>query len=241
MEKDKQAERLIRLREDEVQRREEEQLKRLLEETKRINLEQKFSFEEKLQQEQHLRYEIQRKAEEQVSQLQVEMRQMMQQRQHFLDVYSLKSFTAPPPSLESGRSSGFPLPEQAVPPEDSKSTPGILTVNQQLNTRKVESVTVDLLQNLMHAANSIVNGQGIREKNFVNRITQEQLHSYEHDVRNAELQIFGHHLDSDELDRIPEPRRAEARIKLADAVQRRLEARYRAHLSKERVFSTGTL
>ncbi|XP_078080693.1 uncharacterized protein LOC144501160 isoform X2 [Mustelus asterias] len=232
MEKVKQDERLIKLKNDEVRRREEEQLQRLLEETKRINLEQKFSFEEKLQQEQHLRYEMQRKAEEQVSQLQVEMRQMMQQRQHFLDVYSLESFTAPPPSLESESNLGFPLPEQAVPPEDS--------MNQHLTTRKAESVTLDLLQKLMQTANSIVNGQDIREKNFVNLITQEQLHSYEQDVRNAELQIFGRHLDNNELDRIPDQRRTQVLIKLANAVQRRVEARYRAHLSKENVFSDAS-
>ncbi|XP_072326152.1 uncharacterized protein [Scyliorhinus torazame] len=150
MEKVKQEERLIRLREDCVRRREEEQLQRLVQETKRIHLEQKFSFEEKLQQERHLRFEMQRKAEEQVSQLQVEMRQMMQQRQHFLDVYSLRSITAPPPSLESGSSSGIPLPEQAISPEESMRTPGIL----RPNTRKAERVTLDLLQNLMDTANS---------------------------------------------------------------------------------------
>ncbi|GCB75151.1 hypothetical protein scyTo_0019730, partial [Scyliorhinus torazame] len=82
-------------------RREEEQLQRLVQETKRIHLEQKFSFEEKLQQERHLRFEMQRKAEEQVSQLQVEMRQMMQQRQHFLDVYSLRRYVDQQLDLES--------------------------------------------------------------------------------------------------------------------------------------------
>uniref|UniRef100_UPI00398EABE9 uncharacterized protein isoform X2 n=1 Tax=Pristiophorus japonicus TaxID=55135 RepID=UPI00398EABE9 len=241
MEKVKQEERLIRLREDEERRRDEEQLQRLLEETKRINLEQKFSFEEKLQQERHLRYEMQRKAEEQVSQLQAEMRQMMRERQHSIDADSLRSFTAPPPSLESGTKSGLSLSEQAVAPEDSLTTAGSLTINQCLNTRKAESVTLDLLQHLMHTATSIVNGQSIEEQNLVNRITQEQLHSHEQDVRNAELEIFGRYLDSGELDRIPEPRRADMCRKLAEAVQKRVEARYRAHLSQEKVFSSDTL
>ncbi|XP_067866941.1 uncharacterized protein [Heterodontus francisci] len=167
----KQEERLLRLREDEERRREEEHLQRLLAETKRINLEQKFSFKEKLQQERDLRYDMQRKAEEQISQLQVEMRQMMQQRKHSIDAYSQRSFTAPPTSLVSGSSSGFPLPGQAMPPKDSMSTPGSLPVNDHLNTRKAESVTLDLLQNLMHAANSLVNGRGIGEQNLANRIT----------------------------------------------------------------------
>ncbi|XP_067824062.1 uncharacterized protein [Heptranchias perlo] len=231
IEKVKQEEQLIRLKEDEERRKEEEQLQRLLEETKRINLEQKFLFEEKLQQERQLRYELQRKAEEQVSQLQVEMRQMMQQRQHSIDAYSLRSFTAPPPSLESDSSSGSPSSGQAAPPDS-------ITALGSLNTRKAESVTLDLLQHLMHTAYSIVNGQSVGEQNLVNRITQEHLHSYEQDVRNAELQIFGRYLNSDELDSIPETERANMCRKLADAVQRGVEARYRAQLSQERVFSS---
>ncbi|XP_072446257.1 uncharacterized protein [Chiloscyllium punctatum] len=216
IEKAKQEEKLIKLKENEELRREEAQLQRLLEETKRMNLDQKHSFEEKLQQEQHLRYEMQRKAEEQVKLLQVELRQLMQQNQHFLDVYSLRSFTAPPPSLESSSSCGFPLPEHPVPPVDLFSAIDIPTMNQYHNSKKAENVTFDLLHNLIHTADSIANGQGIKEKNFVNGITQEQLHSYDKDVRNAEIQM-----DRDELDTVPDSR-AEIGRKLTDAAQNNL-------------------
>ncbi|XP_051891409.1 uncharacterized protein LOC127581248 [Pristis pectinata] len=206
--------RLMRLREDEERRMEEKKLQRLLEETQRINLEQKVSFEEKLRQERHLRYEMQRKAEEQVNHLQVEIRQLMQQRQFSTDASSLRSFIPPPPpSLESASNSGIRMHGQSVPPEgevpddwrtanvmalfkrgcrdkpDAKITPSSLTVNQHQYTGKGEHVTLDLLNHLMCTTNSIANGKDIGDQTLLNKTTQEQLQRYEQDVRNAEVVI----------------------------------------------------
>ncbi|XP_078278277.1 uncharacterized protein LOC144606241 isoform X2 [Rhinoraja longicauda] len=231
---------LTKQREDEEQRTKEKKLQRLLEESQRINQEQKISFEEKLCQERHLQYEMQRKAEEQVNQLQVEMRQVMQQRQFSTDAYSLQSFVPPPPaSLESTSTSGVRKPGQSVPPEDLKITPPILTMNQHQPTGKGDHVTLDILHYLMNTINSITNGNGFGEQTLLNKTTQEQLQKYQQDVRNAEFQLFGHHLDSDELDRIHEPRRSELSRKLTDAVQRGVETRYRAHLSQQGVLSNS--
>ncbi|XP_032901482.1 uncharacterized protein LOC116988735 isoform X2 [Amblyraja radiata] len=227
---------LTKLREDEEQSTKEKKLQSLLEESQRINQEQKISFEEKLRQERHLQYEMQRKAEEQVNQLQVEMRHVMQQRQFSTDAYSLTSFIPPPPaSLESTRSSGIRKPGQSVPPEDLKITTPILTMNQHQPTGKGGHVTLDILHYLMHTTNSIANGFG--EQTLLNKTTQEQLQTYQQDVRNAEFQLFGHHVDSDELDTIHEPKRSELSRKLTDAVQRGVETRYRAHLSQQEMFS----
>ncbi|XP_072909176.1 uncharacterized protein [Hemitrygon akajei] len=147
--------RLIRPRENEERRMEIKRLQRQLENTQQINFEQKISFEEKLCQERCLRYEMQRKAEEQVSQLQVEMRQLMQQRQFSTDASSLRRFIpTPPPSLESDSNNGIKMHGQYVPPEDSKIILSSLTVDHNQCADKVEHVTLDLLNHLMCTTNS---------------------------------------------------------------------------------------
>ncbi|XP_072909172.1 uncharacterized protein [Hemitrygon akajei] len=162
--------RLIRPRENEERRMEIKRLQRQLENTQQINFEQKISFEEKLCQERCLRYEMQRKAEEQVSQLQVEMRQLMQQRQFSTDASSLRRFIpTPPPSLESDSNNGIKMHGQYVPPEDSKIILSSLTVDHNQCADKVEHVTLDLLNHLMCTTNSIASGKDWRA-DFVEQV-----------------------------------------------------------------------
>ncbi|XP_058856803.1 uncharacterized protein LOC117430927 [Acipenser ruthenus] len=76
IEKMKQEERHRKLKEKEEIRLQEERLQRQLEETKRINNEQRLYLEEQLAEERQHRYDIQKKAEEQIGLLQAEIRKI---------------------------------------------------------------------------------------------------------------------------------------------------------------------
>ncbi|XP_069082429.1 uncharacterized protein [Pleurodeles waltl] len=101
MEKIKEAENQRLIREEEQKRQEELRLQKLLEDTRETLLVQKSQMEEQLSQEKQSRYELQRKAEEQIAGLQAEIRRLRELSRRSPDRYSLESLTAPPPSEHS--------------------------------------------------------------------------------------------------------------------------------------------
>ncbi|KAK1157451.1 hypothetical protein AOXY_G25137 [Acipenser oxyrinchus oxyrinchus] len=237
IEKMKQEERHRKLREEEEIRLEEERLQRQLEETKRINNEQRLYLEEQLAEERQHRYDIQKNAEEQIGLLQAEIRKIKGDRRPSVDIFTVNSFGTPPPSIESKS----PVQDRQLPPltqqnttQDNTALPGSMSKPRQINGRTAESVTQDLLQRIMLTADTIINGQNT-EREELNSVTRDHLYSYRQDVQNAELEVFGRYLDPEELKNMPEPSRTEKKRRLAAAIKRGVEARYRAKVTQERL------
>nr|XP_033777322.1 uncharacterized protein LOC117348864 [Geotrypetes seraphini] len=223
----KQEETVRRQLEEEHRRQEESRLQRLLEETKRTFTAQRDQLLEQLSWEQQFHYETQKAADEQIKGLQAEIRRLMKQRRLSMDTYSAGSLVAPPPSLNSQ------TPPQTGKP--SPSSPVHVVLNSTLRTREVngktaESVTLELLQQIMQSADSIVNGKSDAERDSLNAMTRDHLHNYRRDVRNAEIETFGHAITSTEIQNIPEPTKAELHKRLSVAIKRGTEARYKANL-----------
>nr|XP_015222949.1 PREDICTED: uncharacterized protein LOC107079926 isoform X1 [Lepisosteus oculatus] len=222
-------EQLQRLRAEEEIRSQEERLQRQLEETKRVGSEQKLFLEEQLAQERQHRYEMQKRAEEQISQLQAEIKKIREEKLVSTDIYTVRSFGTPPPSPESKTSRldrpPSPAPQHAPPP----AVPIAVSAVRQVNGRTPGSVAADLLQAVMQTANTIVNGHNM-EREELDSSTQDQLHSYREAVRNAELEVCGRYLDADEVEHMTEPVKSELKKRLAAAVKRGVEARYRARV-----------
>nr|XP_014353971.1 PREDICTED: uncharacterized protein LOC102359386 isoform X2 [Latimeria chalumnae] len=235
MEKQKQDERLRKLREEEQVRREENRLQKLLEEVKENYSKQKSDLEEQLAEERQLRHEMQKAAEEQIGQLQAEMKRIMEHKRPSFDTCSQGSFTVPPPSLNSQASSRIDQPAPSAgrraPPTASTSVPGTGFRPKEVNGRTAKSVTLDLLRHLMQTADSIANGYSVGERDTLNTLTREHIFNFKQDVRNAELEIFGRQLGIGETEQMPEPRRSEMERKLNAAVRRGVEARYKAHIT----------
>ncbi|KAK6473395.1 hypothetical protein HHUSO_G26801 [Huso huso] len=244
IEKMKQEERHRKVREEEEIRLQEERLQRQLEETKRINNEQRLYLEEQLAEERQHRYDIQKKAEEQIGLLQAEIRKIKGDRRPSVDVFTVNSFGTPPPSIESespvqDRQLPSPLTQQNTT-QDNTALPDGMSKPRQINGRTAESVTQDLFQRIMLTADTIINGQNT-EREKLNSVTRDHLYSYRQDVQNAELEVFGRYLDPEELKNMPEPSRTEKRRRLAAAVRRGVEARYRARITQERLLLAETV
>ncbi|XP_074830428.1 uncharacterized protein LOC142000234 [Natator depressus] len=153
MERLKQEERLKRFRGEEQKRQQEGRLLQLLEETKGTYEAQRIYLEEQLSQEKQLCYEIQRKAEAQISGLQAEIKRLMEKRLS-IDTYSEGSLTAPAPSLQSLTPSQTlhpqPSPVQTPPPTVTDGT----NRTREIHGKTAKTITLDLLEQLMQAANT---------------------------------------------------------------------------------------
>ncbi|XP_065429004.1 uncharacterized protein LOC101953243 isoform X2 [Chrysemys picta bellii] len=235
MERLKQEERLQRFREEEQKRQQEGRLLQLLEETKGTFEAQRVYLEEQLSQEKQLRYEIQRKAEAQINGLQAEIKRLMEKRLS-IDAYSEGSLIAPAPSLQSL------TPSQMLPPQPSPVQPPPPTVTDGTNrTREIhgktaKTITLDLLEQLMQAANTIANGSNAAEQDSLNAATKEHLRNYNQDCKNAEIEVFGHQINTEDREKIPEPKR-QLQEKLTAAIRRHAEARYKAQFAARRMLS----
>ncbi|XP_039363848.1 translation initiation factor IF-2-like [Mauremys reevesii] len=185
MERLKQEERLQRFREEEQKRQQEGKLLLLLEETKGTFEAQRVYLEEQLSQEKQLRYEIQRKAEAQISGLQAEIKRLMEKRLS-IDAYSEGSLIAPAPSLQSLTPSQMlhpqPSPVQPPPPTVTDGT----NRTREIHGKAAKTITLDLLEQLMQAANTIANGSNAAEQDSLNAATKEHLRNYNQDCKNAE-------------------------------------------------------
>ncbi|KAE8622035.1 hypothetical protein XENTR_v10005072 [Xenopus tropicalis] len=229
-ERQKTEEKIQRLREQEQKKQEEERLNRLLEDTKKRFDAQKAHLEKELMQERQQSYEKQKLAEAQISELQGQIRRLMQQRPTSAGGYSMESLIAPPPSANSQAPNETPHIAPPASPEQQAAT----TV-KEVNGKTSNSVALDLLKQIMESADSIVNGQSFAERDTLNAIMERHLKEYREDVKNSEIEILGHELDTNELDRVQEPQRSAIARRLTLAVQRKTEARYAASLkSRER-------
>ncbi|KAM7139782.1 uncharacterized protein RBU57_015846 [Macrochelys suwanniensis] len=233
MERLKQEEKLQRFREEEQKRQQEGRLLQLLEETKGTSEAQRVYLEEQLAQEKQLRYEIQRKAEEQINGLQAEIKRLMEKRLS-IDAYSERSLIAPAPSLQSLTPSQTlhpqPSPVQTPPPTDGTNR------TREIHGKTAKTVTLDLLEQLMQAANTIANGSNAAEQDSLNAATKEHLRNYSQDCKNAEIEVFGHQINTEDRKKIPEPKR-QLREKLTAAIRRHAEARYKAQFAAGRMLS----
>ncbi|CAM4571355.1 unnamed protein product [Lepidochelys kempii] len=235
MERLKQEERLQRFREEEQKRQQEGRLLQLLEETKGTYEAQRIYLEEQLSQEKQLRYEIQRKAEAQINGLQAEIKRLMEKRLS-IDAYSEGSLTAPAPSLQSLTPSQTlhpqPSPVQTPPPTVTDGT----NRTREIHGKTAKTITLDLLEQLMQAANTIANGSNAAEHDSLNAATKEHLWNYNQDCKNAEIEVFGHQINTEDREKIPEPKR-QLREKLTTAISRNAEARYKTQFEAVRMLS----
>ncbi|OCT91141.1 uncharacterized protein LOC108709187 [Xenopus laevis] len=229
-ERQRTEENIQRLQEQEQKKQQEERLSRLLEDTKKRFDEEKSYLENELLQERQQSYEKQKLAEAEISDLQGQIRRLMQQRRTSVGEYSVESLIAPPPSANSQAPNEF---SHAAPPAPSEQQAA--TTVKDVDGKTANTVAFDLLKQIMESADSIVNGHSIAERNTLNAIMKRQLKEYREDVKNSEMEILGHELESNELDRIEEPRRSAIARRLTLAIKRKTEARYTASLkSRER-------
>ncbi|XP_067421948.1 M protein, serotype 49-like [Emydura macquarii macquarii] len=153
MERLKQEERLQRFREEEQKRQQEGRLRQLLEETKGNCEAQRVSLEEQLSQEKQVRYEIQKAAEAQINGLQAEIKRLMEKRLS-IDAYSEGSLIAPAPSLQSLTLSQTLQPQ----PSPVLTTPPTVTDGmnrtREIHGKTAKTMTLDLLEQIMQAANT---------------------------------------------------------------------------------------
>ncbi|XP_030078290.1 uncharacterized protein LOC115482553 isoform X2 [Microcaecilia unicolor] len=237
IEKQKQEQSVRRHLEEEQRRQEESRLQRLLEETKRTFTAQRDQLLEQLSWEQQFHYETQKAADEQIKGLQAEIGRLLEQRRLSMDTNSAGSLVVPPPSLHSQ------TPPQTGKPSPSSPVPVVL--GGTLRTREVsgktaESVTLDLLREIMQSADSMVNGKSDAERDSLNTMTRDHLHTYRRDVRNAEIETFGHEITSREIQNIPEPTKTELNKRLSVAIRRGTEARYKAQFTSGRLLEVVT-
>nr|XP_008167190.1 uncharacterized protein LOC101953243 isoform X1 [Chrysemys picta bellii] len=249
MERLKQEERLQRFREEEQKRQQEGRLLQLLEETKGTFEAQRVYLEEQLSQEKQLRYEIQRKAEAQINGLQAEIKRLMEKRPH-----STCTFAAVPDSISDVASSTFPsttttsysfeglgLPLKSVKlalqyPRGVNYVTDGTNRTREIHGKTAKTITLDLLEQLMQAANTIANGSNAAEQDSLNAATKEHLRNYNQDCKNAEIEVFGHQINTEDTEKIPEPKR-QLQEKLTAAIRRHAEARYKAQFAARRMLS----
>ncbi|KYO33790.1 uncharacterized protein LOC102563695 isoform X3 [Alligator mississippiensis] len=225
----KHEERLQKFREEEERRQQESRLLQLLEETKGTFEAQRVYLKEQLTQEKQLRYEMQKAAEAQISGLEDEIKKLQeQQRPSMDDACSVGSLIAPAPSRQSLTPlHPSPSPLQPAPP---KVTSG-MSRNIEIHGKTAAMVTLDLLEQIMQAANAIANGHNAAEQGSLNAATREHLWNYSQDCKNAEIEVFGHHISREDIEKIPEPRRKELKKKLTGTIRRNAEARHKAQLA----------
>ncbi|XP_044286343.1 uncharacterized protein LOC123023568 [Varanus komodoensis] len=222
MERTVQEERLQRFREEEQKRQKEFRWLQLLEETKRKSEMEKIHLEEQLLQERQVSYEMQSKAEEHISQLQAEIKMLVERKMPSSSAYSAGSLVAPAPSPESQ------TPSQA---DFCLSETVVAESHHATASRGMEVATIvmlDLLTQVMEAADAIVNSFSAEEREHLDAVTAKHLHNYNQDCKNAKMELFGYEISEEEIEAIPEPRRKEVRKKLEGALRRGAEARYKA-------------
>ncbi|XP_039612484.1 uncharacterized protein LOC120531285 [Polypterus senegalus] len=230
-----------KLKEESEIRHEEQRLQKLLEETEQSHNEQRLQFEEQIAQEKQKSYEMQKQAEDQIHQLQAEIKQIKESRWFSGEVISIRSFGTPPPSLESKT----PSQEHQVPThflqqnsfsKDTDEMPDATAISKQVNGRTAESIASDLLQIIMQTADKLINGENMQRK-VLNSMTKVHIHNYNQDIKNAELEVFGRNLDPGELDKMKEPYKSQMKRRLSNAVTRAVEARYRAQVTEKKLLS----
>ncbi|XP_053222764.1 uncharacterized protein LOC128402568 isoform X2 [Podarcis raffonei] len=221
LERTQQEERLQRFRAEEQKRLQEMRFLQLLEENKRKFEMQKVHLEDQLSQERQVRYEMQMKAEEQISRLQAEMQRLaVDRKMPSPDTYSAGSLLAPAPSLQSQTPSQTSLPHFCL--SDT------VAAHQKHKTADGDTIAFKLLKHMMEAASSIVNGSSTEERERLDVATREHIRDYNEDEKNAKIEMFGYEISEDEINNIPEARRKDVRKKLEQALRRGAEARYMA-------------
>ncbi|XP_069801030.1 uncharacterized protein [Dendropsophus ebraccatus] len=222
-EKEEREELKRRQQEEEQKRQQEERLNQILAETRRKYEEDKTALEKQLRQEQQRSYEIEKRATRQINELQGEMRRLLHKRRVSAGGDSVESVAAPPPSIKLQTPTQLRTTER--PPTTERQPDATI---KEVNGRTANTVILDLLQKMMASADTFVNGQTLAERDILNSITRKHLEHYREDVKNAEIEIFGHELELNELDNIEEPKRTTISKRLSEAIKRQSEARYMA-------------
>ncbi|CAM4665968.1 unnamed protein product [Lepidochelys olivacea] len=159
-----------------------------------------------------------------------------EQKRLSIDAYSEGSLTAPAPSLQSLTPSQTlhpqPSPVQTPPPTVTDGT----NRTREIHGKTAKTITLDLLEQLMQAANTIANGSNAAEHDSLNAATKEHFWNYNQDCKNAEIEVFGHQINTEDREKIPEPKR-QLREKLTTAISRNAEARYKAQFEAVRMLS----
>ncbi|KAM9320334.1 uncharacterized protein PAF06_004844 [Gastrophryne carolinensis] len=231
----------IRLQQEEEQRRqEEERLNRLLEDTRRKFEIEKADLQNQLMQEQQQNYELEKRASKQIKDLQSEVTRLLQKRRRSSAAPSIESILAPPPSINSqtppqGRLTDTPLtPEHKEGKLSGFKLPLSSATVREVNGKKASTVMLDLLKHMMDSADMLINGQTVAERDTLNEMTRRHMMDYQEDVKNAQIEVFGRELESNELDLIEEPKRSAISKRLSQAIKRRTEARYVATMKGSR-------
>ncbi|XP_075706985.1 uncharacterized protein LOC142741499 [Rhinoderma darwinii] len=223
-EKEQREERKRHQKEEEQKRQQEERLNQILAQTRRTYEEDKAALENQLKKEQQQSYEIERRATEQINELQGEIRQLLQKRRASFGGDSVESVIAPPPSIISQTPTQFRNTESRPSTTERQLDHTV----KEVNGKTANTVVLDLLQKIMESADTLINGQTLAERDILNSISRKHLKNYSQDVKNAEIEIFGHELELNELDNIEEPKRTEISKRLSEATNRQSEARYTA-------------
>ncbi|XP_044139681.1 uncharacterized protein LOC122930386 [Bufo gargarizans] len=218
-EKEQGEEQKRRQQEEEQKRQQEERFNRMLAETRR-KYEDKAAFENQLKQEQQRSYEIEKRATEQINELQGEIRRLLQQRRVSFGGNSVESVAAPPPSINSQPPT--PIRTTHSRPSTTESQPD--NTVKEVNGKTANTVIRNLLQKMMESADTLINGRTLAERDILNSVTRKHLKHYSEDVKNAEIEIFGRELELNELDSMEESQRTA----VSEATKRRSEARYMA-------------
>lgn len=227
MEKMEQEERLRRLREEEYKRQQEIQFLQLLEETKRKYETRRVHLEEPLSQERQFCYEMQTKAGEQIGELQAEINRLREWKTPSPDTYSAEGLLTPAPSPQSQMSLETSQPHSTLETDQRHSTS-----NGECKT--AQTLTLELLKQMMEAASAMVNGQNAEEQECLDTTTRKHLQNYNQDYRNAKIEIFGYEITEEELEDFSEHKRKTLRKKLEDILRRGAEAHYKAQLAARR-------
>ncbi|XP_063811910.1 uncharacterized protein LOC135049882 isoform X2 [Pseudophryne corroboree] len=147
-----QREELMRRQQEEEQnRQEEERLNRLLEDTKKRHEEEKSALENQIKQEQQQNYELEKRATEQINELQSEIRRLLQQRRVSSGGHSVESIRAPPPSVKSQTPTERKSSDSPSTPEQQIVSPQI---TREVNGKTANTVMLDLLQQMMESADT---------------------------------------------------------------------------------------
>ncbi|XP_060114954.1 uncharacterized protein LOC132586839 [Heteronotia binoei] len=251
----KEEERLQRVREEEMKRQQETLLLQNLEAATRNYEMQKRLLEEQLSQERQFRYEIETKAEEQISRLQAEINGLRDWKMASSETNSAGSLRAPPPSPESQEPTQAPHHRFSL----AKAATGNNTPKTSDRENQVRAVTLELLKRMMETASTskkilselqlfvvatfylvsvflslVFNGSSAEAQEQLDAATREHLQNYFQDQTNAKIEIFGYEIGEEEIEDIPEPERKEMRKKLEAIIRRGTEARYKAQLAARR-------
>ncbi|XP_072287142.1 uncharacterized protein [Pyxicephalus adspersus] len=222
-EKEQIEQEIRRQHEEEQKRQEEEKLNKLLEDTRRKFAKEKTDLENQLRQEQQHNYELEKRATKQINDLESEIRRLLQQRRVSFSGHSIESVVAPPPSV----SSQTPPERRQTPTSSSPGREAVtLPTFKEVHGKTANTVILDLLKCMTESANMFINGQTVAEKDTLNAITRKHQKNYKEDVKNAEIELFGHELEPNELDYIEEPKRTKILNRLSQTIKRRTDARY---------------